>query len=386
MLKELFLLDPHVIFLNHGSFGACPRPVFEAYQAWQRRLEQQPVRFLGVELDDLLHRSRETLAGYVHAPVSHIVYVTNATQGVNIVARSLQLNPGDEILTSDQEYGACLYTWGFICQKSGSILRQQPLSLPVQAKEELVDQLWQGVTPRTRLIFISHIASSTSLSMPVQAICERARAAGILTLVDGAHAPGQLDLDIAAIQPDFYVGNCHKWMLSPKGAGFLYARPEVQHLVEPLVVSWGYESGRTSPKESAFIDFLQWRGTYDPAAALAVPDAITFMQANQWQRVRESCHRLLREVMEQISSLTGLTPLYSPASEFFHQMGTVPIPRMLDINELKQRLYEQYRIEIPCIEWNGQHFLRISVQGYNTAQDLDALVVALKDLLPELCA
>ncbi len=384
MLKEQFLLDPHVIFLNHGSFGACPRPVFEAYQAWQRRLELQPVRFLGVELDDLLHRSRQALADYVHAPVSDIVYVTNATQGVNIIARSLQLNPGDEILTSDQEYGACIYTWQFICHKSGAVLRQQPLLLPAQTNEDLADQFWKGVTPRTRVIFISHITSPTSLSLPVQAICARARSAGILTIIDGAHAPGQLALDVTAIHPDFYIGNCHKWMLSPKGAGFLFALPEMQHLVEPLVVSWGYESGRTSPKESLFIDFLQWRGTYDPAAALAVPDAIAFMHENHWDQVQVDCHHLLRAAMERIFNLTGLTELYTPASDFFHQMGTVPIPRMRDLNELKRLLYEQYFIEIPCIEWNGQHFLRISVQGYNSAQDMDALVAALEELLPKL--
>ncbi len=384
MLKDQFLLDPNVIFLNHGSFGACPRAVFEVYQDWQYRLERQPVQFLWVELDGLLHNSRQVLGEYVHAPASDLVYITNATQGVNTIARSLRLEPGDEILTTDQEYGACTYTWDFICNKIGAILKQQPINLPATTPDDLVEQLWQGVTPRTKLIFVSHITSPTALTIPVQQICQRARSAGILTLIDGAHAPGQLEVDLSSIQADFYVGNCHKWMLSPKGAGFLYARPEAQHIIEPLVVSWGYVAVRDTPKESQFIDLLQWRGTYDPAAVLSVPAAIAFMHDNQWEQVQSSCHELLRSAIEQISDLTGLVPIYPLSSRFYQQMGSVTIPRVKNLDELKQSLYRDYRIEIPCSEWNGGHFLRISVQGYNSAQDIDALVEALSILLPKL--
>ncbi len=384
MLKDQFLLDPQVIFLNHGSFGACPRPVFETYQAWQRKLEQQPVQFLGVELDDLLRQSRRELAEYLHAAPDDLVYIPNATHGVNIIARSLHLAPGDEILTTDHEYGACNFVWDFICQQNGSIYRQQSIQLPITTSEEVVDQFWQAVTPRTRVIFISHITSPTSLTMPVQAICQRARSAGIITVIDGAHAPGQILLDLPSLQADFYTGNCHKWMLSPKGVGFLYAAPDVQPLVEPLIVSWGYQSRYTDPRDSKFIDLLQWTGTKDPSAALSVPAAIEFMNANRWEDVQVRCHRLLHSTIEHMCELTGLAPLYPLDSDLYHQMGTIPIPHVSNLDELKKRLYNEFRIEIPCIDWNGRHFLRLSVQGYNSENDLEQFITAMRRLLPSM--
>jgi len=382
MLKDLFLLDPQIVFLNHGSFGACPRPVFEKYQAWQKQLERQPVLFLGSELDSYLLQSRQVLGEYVHASASDIVYIPNATHGVNIVARSLQLNPGDEILTTDHEYGACNFAWDFICQKTGAKYKHQAIMVPATTQLEIVDQLWQAVTPRTKVIFISHITSPTSLTIPIQMVCQRAHQAGIITVIDGAHAPGQLLLDLSSLCTDFYIGNCHKWMLSPKGAGFLYARPEVQYLIEPLIVSWGYQSKFASPRESTFIDLLQWSGTKDPTAALSVPAAIEFMKENHWEDVQARCHDLLHSGMKRICDQTGLSPLYPMDSNFFHQMGTIPIPKVKELTELKARLYQEYRIEIPCLEWNDRHYLRLSVQGYNSEDDIDLLVCALSKLLP----
>jgi isopenicillin-N epimerase len=312
------------------------------------------------------------------------VYIPNATHGVNIVARSLKLKPGDEILTTDHEYGACNFTWDFICRKTGAVYKPQTIELPVISQEEVAEQFWSGVTPRTRVIFISHITSPTSLTFPVQRICKRAREAGVITLIDGAHAPGQLILDLFSLQADFYVGYCHKWMLSPKGAGFLYARSDVQYLIEPLIVSRGYQSSLASPRESTFIDFLQWTGTKDPAAALTVPTAIAFMKENHWDDVRARCHHLLRSAIKQICDQTRLPPLYPLESDFYYQMGTIPIPQVRDINELKSHLYNDYKIEIPCIEWNNRHFLRLSVQGYNSEDDIDKLVSALSKLLPNL--
>jgi isopenicillin-N epimerase len=386
MLKEHFLLDPQVIFLNHGSFGACPRPVFEAYQAWQRKLEEQPVQFLGVDLDGLLQHSRQVLGEYIGAPASDIVYIPNATHGVNIVARSMLLAPGDEILTTDHEYGACNFAWQFACQKSGAVYKQQPVQLPATSQDEIIEHFWQGVTNRTRVIFVSHITSPTALCLPVAEICDHARQAGIITVIDGAHAPGQVNLNLAHLGADFYTGNCHKWMLAPKGAGFLFARPEVQHLLEPLVVSWGYQSKISPPRESAFIDLFQWTGTKDPAAALSVPAAIEFMNKHDWGTVQQRCHALLKNTLQHLSTLIGLPALYSLDSHLYFQMGTIPIPTVKDLNELKQRLLQDYRIEIPTIDWNGRHFLRLSVQGYNSEADLDALLQALSSLLPVLAA
>jgi isopenicillin-N epimerase len=376
-LKQFFLLDPEVHFLNHGSFGATPVPVFDAYQQWQRQLECQPVLFLGRRLDGLLKESRAQLAEYLHTNADNLVYIPNATHGVNIIARSLQLNPGDEILSTDHEYGACNYTWEFICHKSGASYINKTIPLPVHTSEEALEQFWQGVTSHTRVIFLSHITSPTALHLPVEAICTRARQAGILTIIDGAHAPGQIPLNLEAIGADFYTGNCHKWMLSPKGVGFLYARPEVQSLVEPLIVSWGYHPTPQTTSGSQYIDYLQWTGTKDPAACLAVPSAIQFMQDHDWDQVRADCHDLLHTTIQRIGDIFSLPPVIPLESGLYHQMGIAPLPVNVDLVDLKARLYDQFRVEIPLIDWNGQKFARISVQGYNTQADVDALCLGL---------
>ena len=381
-LKRHFLLDPTVTFLNHGSFGATPKPVFAAYQGWQRRLERQPVLFLGREIDGLLRQSRQVLGEYLDAAADDLVYIPNATHGVNIIARSLALQPGDEILTTDHEYGACDYTWEFVCKKTGAAYIHQSIPLPVRSEDEIIEQFWQGVTPRTRVIYLSHITSPTALRLPVERICQRARRAGILTLVDGAHAPGQISLNMAAIGADFYTGNCHKWLLSPKGAAFLYARREVQPLVEPLIVSWGYHATAETTSGSQFIDYLQWTGTKDPAAALAVPTAIQFMRDHNWDEVRRECHALLRRAIERICALTGMPPLYPLDSDFYSQMAIAPLPLSADLTSLKSRLYDEYQVEVPLIQWQDRKFVRISIQGYNTPSDVDALLEALGELLP----
>lgn len=381
-LEQYFLLDPTVIFLNHGSFGACPKPVFVAYQEWQRKLEKQPVLFLGRELHQYDRSARQALASYLHTEADNLVFIPNATYGVNIIARSLKLEPGDIILTSDHEYGACDYTWEYICEKSGALYLRQHIPLPVYSKQQIVDALWQAVTPRTKVIFISHITSPTALCMPVQEICARARNQGILTAIDGAHAPGQLDLDLSAIGADFYTGNCHKWLLSPKGAAFLYARPEMQENLEPIVVSWGYHATPETSTGSRFIDLFQWSGTKDPAAVLSVPTALDFMKAHQWNTVRVKCHKLLVSAIDQVCRLVSAPPLYPLDSDLYFQMGIAPLPPKTNMPELKQCLYAEYHIEVPLIPWNGQNYIRISIQGYNRSTDVDCLIDALTHLLP----
>ncbi|HSL45325.1 MAG TPA: aminotransferase class V-fold PLP-dependent enzyme [Anaerolineales bacterium] len=381
-LKEYFLLDPSVVFLNHGSYGATPKPVFEAYQNWQRRLERQPVLFLGREFNGFMQEARQVLGTYLNAPAEDLVYIPNATHGVNIVARSLALQPGDEVLTSDHEYGACDYTWEAVCGRTGASYIHQPIALPLQTEEESVEHLWQGVTPRTRVIYLSHITSSTALRLPVERICQRAREAGILSVIDAAHAPGQIPVDLQQIGADVVFGNCHKWMLAPKGSAFLYARKEVQSRIEPLVVSWGYHATPDIATGSGFVDFLQWTGTRDPSAFLAVPEAIRFMEEHHWEGVRSECHALLRQALERICELTGMPPLYPLDSDFYGQMGIAPLPRS-DLVTLKSRLYDEFKIEVPLIEWQDKQFIRISIQGYNVQADVDALVDALRTLLPE---
>ena len=379
-LKDLFLLDPDVVFLNHGSFGAAPRPVFENYQKWQRRLEEQPVYFIDRELPDLLKKARGVLGKYINAPDSDLVYVPNATYGVNIVARSLGLLPGDELLTTDHEYGACVRAWQFMSLKRGFNIIQQPIHLPVGSPEETVEQFWRGVSDKTKIIFISHITSSTAQHFPVEAICARARQEGILTMVDGAHAPGQIPLDLGAVGADFYTGNAHKWLCSPKGAAFLYTRPERQPLVEPLIVGWGWGKERAFSYGSDYLDYLQWVGTNDVSAYLAVPAAIQFQEEFDWPTVRERCHRLLNKALDRIQHITELDPVYD--SELaYHQMAIAPLPRQNDLRDVKERLLEEYHIEIPLIEWKDAHYIRVSVQGYNNQDDIDALIAALRVLL-----
>lgn len=379
-IRQLFLLRPDVIFLNHGSFGACPQPVFDAYQAWQRELERQPVEFLGRRFDDLMRDARTALAEYLHADAQDLVFVPNATTGLNIVARSLRLEPGDEILSNDQEYGALDRTWRFLCQRSGARYIRQPIALPIRSAEEVIDAIWSRVSERTRVLFISHITSPTAIVLPITPLIERARAAGIITIVDGAHAPGQLPLDLEALGADFYSGNCHKWMMAPKGSAFLYARRAMQHLLEPLVVSWGWES--IMPGDSRFIDEQEYQGTRDIAAYLSVPAAIEFMRQHSWERMQADCHALLRHAHQRLSALPGLVACTPETPEWLGQMAAFALPPC-DGKQLQRRLYDEYRIEIPVSAIDERLFIRISLQGYNTRADVETLIDALRVLLPQ---
>ena len=381
-LKEYFHLDPTIHFLNHGSYGATPKPVFEAYQNWQLRLEKQPVLFLSRELAGLLKESRQALGDYLNASADDLVYVPNATHGVNIAARSLDLKPGDEILTTDHEYGACDYTWEYICAKTGTKYIHQSIPLPAHAEDEIVEQFWKGVTPQTKAVYLSHITSSTALRLPVEKICQRARDAGILSIIDGAHSPGQIPVDLQLLGADILFGNCHKWMLAPKGVAFLYVRCEIQDLINPLIVSWGTNPTPDIATGSRFVDILQWTGTKDPAAALTVPAAIQVMQDHDWEGVRYQCHQLLHQAIERICDLTKLPPLYPLDSDFYSQMGIAPLPKS-DLVTLKTRLYDEYHVEVPLSQWQDRQFIRISIQGYNTQDDVNALMNALEVLLPQ---
>ncbi len=374
LAKGLFLLDPSITFLNHGSFGATPRAVFEKYQWWQRELERQPVEFLGRRFNDLMREARVALGAFVNADADDLVFVPNATTAINIVARSLRLAPGDEILTTDHEYGAMDRTWRFICRKTGAVYKQQAIPVPVTTPAEFIERFWAGVTPRTRVVFLSHITSPTALILPVKEICRRARVNGILSIIDGAHALGQLPLDLSDIGADFYTSNAHKWLCSPKGSAFLYARREMQNLVEPLVVSWGYESEK--PGASKFIDEQEWNGTRDIAAYLSVPEAIRFCAEYDWQRVREQCHALTRIAREKISSLTGIAPLSPDSVDWYAQMATLPLPQC-DAAQIKMRLYDEFRIEVPIVVWQSRQFIRVSIQAYNSLADVERLLFAL---------
>ncbi len=378
-----FLVRPDIAFLNHGSFGARPQAVFAAYQRWQRELEAQPVAFLGRRLPGLLAEARASVARFVNVGENDLVFVPNVTHGMNIIARALNLRPGDEVLGTDHEYGAVERIWRFNCQRQGATYRTQPITLPVTNAESVVEQLWQGVTERTRVIVVSHISSPTALIFPVAQIAGRAASQGILTIIDGAHAPGQLDLDVAAIGADFYLGNGHKWLCGPVGAGFLHARPDRQRLLQPLVVSWGYEPREPGP--SPFVDLFDWIGTDDPSAYLALPTAIAYQRDHAWSDVRAACHELACEAQAQIATLTGLPPisLASPdTSAWWAQMCVAPLPvnERLSAVELQRRLWDDFQVEAPITDWQGRRFVRISIQAYNSFADTDRLLDGLRHL------
>ena len=376
-LRELFLLRPDVVFLNHGSYGACPRPVFEAYQRWQLELERQPVDFLYYRFRDLMQSARARLAEFVGAPAADdLVYVPNATTGLNVVARSVALRPGDEVLGTDHEYGALDKTWTFVCAQRGATYVQAELPLPLESPEEVVDAVWSRVTERTRVLFISHITSPTALTFPIGPLVRRAREAGILTVVDGAHAPGQIPVDLRELGVDFYAGNCHKWMCAPKGSAFLYARREVQPLLAPLVVSWGWPSG--------FVDEQQWQGTRDVAAFLSVPAAIDFLREHNGPAVQQACHALARRARTALAAVSGLPLLSADLPAWYAQMVSVPIPIPAgDALDVRRRLRAEHEIEVLVTAWKDRALVRVSIQGYNSEADVDALVSAVSGMVAE---
>lgn len=371
-MRSDFLIDPGVVFLNHGSFGATPKPVFEAYQRWQRELEWQPVEFLGRRVDGLLNEARAALAKYLNAELENLVFVPNATSGVNVAARSIKLQPGDEILTTDHEYGACSYSWLHESETTGAKYIIRDVKLPLTTNEAFVEQFWAGVTPRTKVIYLSHITSPTALIFPVEEICRRAREAGIITVIDGAHAPGQIPLDMQAIGADFYTGNCHKWMCTPKGSGFLYVRPEFHAAIEPLIISWGWTDDAT------FVQRNQMQATRDPAAYLAVPAGIEYLEAHNWEEVRARCHALGVELREQIADWSDQQQL-APES-FFGQMFTAPLPPC-DPQVVKERLYNEYHIEVPVMTFKDRQYVRVSFQGYTTREEGQKLLAALQEII-----
>jgi len=379
-IRDLFLLDPDIVFLNHGSFGACPRPVFETYQRWQRELERQPVAFLGRRAEDLLRESRSALAAYLNAAADDLVYFPNPTTAVNMGLRALRLEPGDEVLTTDHEYGALERAWNVRSREAGARLVRRRLDLA--SPEALVEDFWAAVTPATRAIFISHITSATALILPVAEICRRARAAGIVTIVDGAHAPGQIPLDLAALDADVYVGAGHKWLCGPKGVAFLHAQPAAQAWLRPLIVSWGWGDDVYAPEpgmgETEFIRWHQWQGTRDLAAYLTLPAALAFQSEHDWRRRSAAAHDLLMDALTAISALTGLPPFAAPFERWHAQLGVARLPGHVDVGRLKTLLYDIHRIEAPVYRWDDQPLIRISCQAYNSEADIAALVAALR--------
>ena len=361
-LRDFFLLAPDVCFLNHGSFGATPEPVMSAYQDWQRELERQPVEFLSRRLEGLLAAAREELSGFLGARAEDFAFVQNATTGINVVARSIRLAPGDEVLATDLEYGACDLTWDHWCKRTGARYVRQTLDL-----DDPVGSFFSAAGDRTRAVYLSHVTSSTALVLPVAEICYEARQRGLLAIVDGAHAPAQVPLDLNTLGADVYAGNFHKWMCAPKGSGFLWARPDHHDWLEAPIVSWGWEGG------GSFVSRIERQGTSDPAAYLATPVASAFVR--QYDQL-ERCHDLALTARRELAALLKVEPI-APNQSYVGRMVAMPLPDGVEADALKRRLYDQYRIEVPVRDGR----LRVSFAMYNDDADLDQLLHALGTIL-----
>ena len=376
-LKQQFLLRDDITYLNFGSFGACPKPVFKKYQQFQLELEQEPVQFITSNGLKYLETSREALGSYLHCHKDDLVYVTNPSYAVNAVAKSFDLKAGDEILTSSLEYGACDKAWEFYCKKTGAVYVKQSISLPINSKEEFVNEFFKGLSNKTKLVFISHITSSTGLRLPVEEICAAAKEKGIMTFVDGAHAPGQIPLNLQASPFDMYTGACHKWMMTPKGSSFLYVKKEFQQLVDPLVVSWGYDA--LFPSQSTFLDYHQMNGTRDYSAFLTIPAAIQFMTDYNWPQVAADCRRLVQQNALAFCELLDSAPLAPVNDDFILQLFSAEI-KTTNSEKLHQHFFDEYKIEIPVMRHGDKVYLRYSINAFNNQQDLDTLFAAIKEI------
>lgn len=379
-LASKFLLRKDITFLNFGSFGACPKPVFDAYQQFQLEMEMEPVQFITVTGLAYLKQSREALAAYIHCDADDLVYTPSPSYAINIIAKSFQLNPGDEVLSTNLEYGALDRTWRYYCKKAGASYVRQPITLPLVSKEKFIEEFFKGLTPKTKAIFMGQITSATGLIFPVKEICEIAKAKGLFTIIDGAHVPGHIPLDLTELKADVYTGACHKWMCAPKGCSFLYVKKEHQHLFDPLVVSWGYESAH--PSHSQFLDYHQTQGTRDFSAFLTTPAIIAFFSEHNWPERAAACRELAHKNYTRFCNLLGSNPLCPVTDEFLGQMCSIPI-KTTEPEKLKQLLFDKYRIEIPVMPQNDFVCIRYSVQVFNTQQDLDRLHDALTEIISQ---
>ena len=377
-LASQFLINPKITFLNFGSFGACPKPIFEDLQKWQLELETEPVQFITVDGYKYLKQSREALANYIHCNADDLVYTPNPSYAMSIITKSLKLNPGNEILTTDLEYGAMDKSWNYYCKQTGAKYVRQHINLPLTTKEAFIEDFFKGLTNNTKAIFISQITSSTALVLPVKEICDIAKQKGLLTIVDGAHVPGHIPLNLSELKADIYTGACHKWMMTPKGCAFLYVTKEHQHWTDPLVISWGYDSAM--PSHSQFLDYHQLQGTRDFTAFLTVPKALYFMKTHHWEEQALKCRKLVQANAQRFCDLLGTQPLCPINDTFLGQMFSIPI-HTSEPETLQRDLFEAYKIEIPVMRHGMDVYLRYSIQVFNSQKDLDTLYNALKEII-----
>lgn len=370
-------LDPSIAYLNHGSFGAVPRVVQAEQRRWLDLLQAQPMDYLVRRWHARLDEATERLAAFVGARASDLVPVDNATAGMNAVADSFALSPGDEVLLNVHEYGAVRRIWERACRRAGAQVCDAPLPWPLREPQEVVEAMLDALTPRTRLVVVSHITSPTALIFPVAELCRRLRERGVAVCVDGPHALAVLPLDLGGLGCDYYTASCHKWLAAPIGSGFLYVHRQRQADMQPPVQSWGRPAPRAQP---TWRDEFTWSGTRDLSAFLSVPRAIEFMAAAGLEEFRQHGHALAAEARQRVAEFTGLEPLVPEGGAWYGTMAAMPLPPG-DAESLHQTLRREYGVEIPVFDWQGQRLLRVSCHWYNTSEHLDRLLAALRKTL-----
>ncbi|AFY68865.1 Isopenicillin-N epimerase [Thalassoporum mexicanum PCC 7367] len=380
-IRNLWRLEPDCIFLNHGSFGACPIAVLEKQQQWRSQLERQPVRFMGQELPVLLRAAAADLAEFVGATGQDLVFVENATAGVNAVVRSLQFSPGDQIVVTNHTYGAVRKTLEFIGDRVGIRPIEAVVPFPIERPEQVIEAIAGVISSSTKLLVVDHITSATALILPVIELVKLAREHKIPTLIDGAHAPGMIDLDLQAIGADWYVGNCHKWLCAPKGCGFLWTNPnspfpQLTDQIHPTVISHGYGSG--------YVAEFDWVGTRDPSAWLAVSEAIKFQRSldqmtSQAKSIKQRNHNLVIWAVDYLNQAWQQSP--NAPTEMLGSMATIALPTMpISAVELNDRLWQEYQIEVPVMPFADRLWLRISAQAYNQESEYKLLAQAIQTI------
>ena len=384
-LKSKFLLDPEITFLNHGSYGSCPKPVFEVYQKYQTDLESHPIKFMQEDVYKLLEISRESLSHYVNCDKDDLIFVTNPTQAVGTVIHNILINSNDEVLSTNLEYGSCDRMWTYDADQKGYKYIQAEINLPIEDKETFLNQFWSYASDQTKYVFISQITSTTGMILPISEIVAEAKKRGIKTIIDGAHVPAHIPLDIKELDPDYYTGALHKWLCCPKGSSFLYVKKEKQDGIQPMLKSWGwgeeYEKFKSSVQlhsPSRFINVFQWQGTNDMSTFFTVPKAIQFQEEHDWDSVRSRSINMVIEARNRINEITKL-PKICP-DNWLGQMATILFP-IDDTVAFKKTLYNDYQIEMPVMRHIEHTAFRISIQGYNSEADIDHLINALEELI-----
>lgn len=384
-----FALEPGVAFLNHGSFGACPLPVLERQAEVRAALERQPARFFNLEVQPLLDVAREELARFVGADPDGLALMTNATQAVNTVLRSLAFEPGDELLTTDHEYNACTNALDFVAERAGARVVVARVPFPVDGPDAVVDAVLRCVTPRTRLALLDHVTSPTALVFPIERLVRELRARGVETLVDGAHAVGQVPVDLTLLGAAYYTSNCHKWLCAPKGCAFLYVREDRRADIVPLSISHGRNAARGG--RSRFRLLFDWTGTYDPSPHVVLPDAIRFLGnllPGGIAALAQRNHDLAVHGRALVCKALGSTP--AAPQEMVGSMATIRLPQgagearsVFERDPLQVALLERYGVEVPVFPWpsGGGRSVRLSAQAYNQPAHYERLALGLSELL-----